>query len=172
MPSPPLPVPDSARMSLPRSCSSRNAWPSYRAPPLAAPVKAMFAVPTAPPAISLKKPSCVLGGSSDGTAGREPSGAPGGSPQIEQITEHRSVDSAARTCDTRIQGIVWHPLRHSASVEYEAVIGLEVHSQLLTESKMFCRCSADYANAEPNTHCLPDLYGLSRRAAGHQRAGD
>jgi aspartyl-tRNA(Asn)/glutamyl-tRNA(Gln) amidotransferase subunit B len=44
-------------------------------------------------------------------------------------------------------------------VKYEAVIGLEVHSQLLTQSKMFCRCSANYANAEPNTHCCPICMG-------------
>ncbi|MDQ3226954.1 MAG: Asp-tRNA(Asn)/Glu-tRNA(Gln) amidotransferase subunit GatB [Chloroflexota bacterium] len=34
---------------------------------------------------------------------------------------------------------------------YEAVIGLEVHAQLLTQSKMFCGCSARYADAAPNT---------------------
>ncbi len=34
---------------------------------------------------------------------------------------------------------------------YETVIGLEVHAQLLTESKMYCGCSARYADAPPNT---------------------
>ena len=38
---------------------------------------------------------------------------------------------------------------------YETVIGLEVHVQLLTRSKMFCRCSADYASTPPNTHVCP-----------------
>jgi aspartyl-tRNA(Asn)/glutamyl-tRNA(Gln) amidotransferase subunit B len=47
-----------------------------------------------------------------------------------------------------------------AGVEYEVVIGLEVHAQLLTESKMFCRCSADYAGAPPNTHCCPICMGF------------
>jgi aspartyl-tRNA(Asn)/glutamyl-tRNA(Gln) amidotransferase subunit B len=38
---------------------------------------------------------------------------------------------------------------------YEIVVGLEVHAQLLTRSKMFCSCSADCAGAPPNIHvCL------------------
>jgi aspartyl-tRNA(Asn)/glutamyl-tRNA(Gln) amidotransferase subunit B len=44
-------------------------------------------------------------------------------------------------------------------VDYELVIGLEVHSQLLTASKMFCRCEANYANAAPNTHVCPVCLG-------------
>jgi aspartyl-tRNA(Asn)/glutamyl-tRNA(Gln) amidotransferase subunit B len=45
-------------------------------------------------------------------------------------------------------------------VKYEIVIGLEVHAQLLTGSKMFCSCSADYANAAPNTHVCPICLGM------------
>lgn len=47
-----------------------------------------------------------------------------------------------------------------SSMEYEAVIGMEVHVQLLTRSKMFCSCSADYAAAPPNTHTCPVCTGF------------
>ena len=43
---------------------------------------------------------------------------------------------------------------------YEAVIGIEVHSQLRTASKMFCGCSTDYDGAQPNTHVCPVCLGL------------
>ena len=38
---------------------------------------------------------------------------------------------------------------------YQAVIGMELHAQLLTQSKMFCGCSADYWEAPPNSHVCP-----------------
>jgi aspartyl-tRNA(Asn)/glutamyl-tRNA(Gln) amidotransferase subunit B len=46
------------------------------------------------------------------------------------------------------------------ATDYEVVIGLEVHSQLLTKSKMFCSCATDYANAAPNTHVCPVCMGM------------
>lgn len=42
---------------------------------------------------------------------------------------------------------------------YEAVIGLEVHAQLLTESKIFCSCSTQFG-ASPNTHVCPVCLGM------------
>jgi aspartyl-tRNA(Asn)/glutamyl-tRNA(Gln) amidotransferase subunit B len=42
---------------------------------------------------------------------------------------------------------------------YEVVIGLEVHTELLTNSKMFCGC-ANQPGAPPNTHVCPVCLGL------------
>ncbi|HVN16587.1 MAG TPA: Asp-tRNA(Asn)/Glu-tRNA(Gln) amidotransferase subunit GatB [Anaerolineales bacterium] len=40
--------------------------------------------------------------------------------------------------------------------KYEPVIGLEIHAELITASKMFCSCSADYASApDANTNICP-----------------
>lgn len=45
-------------------------------------------------------------------------------------------------------------------VEYETIIGMEVHAQLLTRSKMFCRDDAQVFGAEPNTHVCPVCLGM------------
>jgi aspartyl-tRNA(Asn)/glutamyl-tRNA(Gln) amidotransferase subunit B len=61
-----------------------------------------------------------------------------------------------------------------ATERYEAVIGIEVHCQLRTGSKMFCSCSTAYDGAPPNTHVCPVCLGLpgalpviNRRAVEH-----
>ena len=43
--------------------------------------------------------------------------------------------------------------------KYEVIIGLEVHAQLLTETKMFCRCSTKFGS-EPNTQTCPVCIGM------------
>ena len=40
------------------------------------------------------------------------------------------------------------------SEKYEMVVGLEVHAQLKTRSKVFCGCSADFG-APPNVNTCP-----------------
>jgi aspartyl-tRNA(Asn)/glutamyl-tRNA(Gln) amidotransferase subunit B len=44
-------------------------------------------------------------------------------------------------------------------MNYEAVIGLEVHAQLLTNTKIFCGCRASYGD-EPNTNVCPVCLGM------------
>ena len=50
---------------------------------------------------------------------------------------------------------------HTApSAVYELVVGMEVHAQALTRTKMFCSCAMDYAGAPPNTHVCPVCLGM------------
>ena len=45
-------------------------------------------------------------------------------------------------------------------MEYEPIIGMEVQVQLSTKSKMFCRCSAEIVDQEPNTIVCPICLGM------------
>ena len=49
---------------------------------------------------------------------------------------------------------VWKPLHG-----YEMVIGLEVHVELKTKTKIFCSCKTDFG-AAPNTQCCPVCMGF------------
>jgi aspartyl-tRNA(Asn)/glutamyl-tRNA(Gln) amidotransferase subunit B len=46
------------------------------------------------------------------------------------------------------------------AARYEAVIGIEIHVQLKTASKMFCGCSTDIKDAAPNSRTCPVCLGL------------
>jgi len=63
-----------------------------------------------------------------------------------------NLPPASLPLNSRIAILAWMP--------FETVIGLEVHAQLLTRSKMFCSCSADYVNTDPNTHVCPICLGM------------
>ena len=43
--------------------------------------------------------------------------------------------------------------------DYEVIIGLEVHAELSTNTKMYCNCSTKFG-ADPNTHCCPICTGM------------
>lgn len=45
------------------------------------------------------------------------------------------------------------------NTEWEVVIGLEVHVELATKSKIFCACTTEFGGA-PNTHCCPVCMGM------------
>ena len=62
----------------------------------------------------------------------------------------------------------------SVATRYEVVIGVEIHVQLKTASKMFCACSSDVRGATPNSNTCPVCLGLpgalpviNRRAVEH-----
>ncbi len=44
-------------------------------------------------------------------------------------------------------------------MEYEIIIGIEIHAELATESKIFCGCATAFG-AEPNTQCCPICLGM------------
>ena len=46
-----------------------------------------------------------------------------------------------------------------AKEDYEAVIGLEVHAELSTKTKIFCSCKTEFGG-EPNSHCCPVCMGF------------
>ncbi len=43
--------------------------------------------------------------------------------------------------------------------DYEVIIGLEVHAELATKTKIYCNCSTEFG-ADPNTHCCPVCTGM------------
>ena len=51
-------------------------------------------------------------------------------------------------------------VRATADAELQVVIGLEVHVQLETDTKIFCGCATDFADDPPNTHTCPVCLGL------------
>ncbi len=45
-------------------------------------------------------------------------------------------------------------------MEYDIIVGLEIHVQTKTQSKMFCSCPTGYFHKEPNTHVCPVCMGM------------
>jgi len=51
-------------------------------------------------------------------------------------------------------------MKNRAKTQYEPTIGLEIHVQLSTKSKMFCACNNDSDGASPNTNVCPVCMGF------------
>jgi len=86
----------------------------------------------------------------------------GASPAIDEwpgkarLTEKRNQDK--RVIDTKGERGQM-AMDTGVATDFEVVIGLEVHAQLLTKSKMFCTCSTDYAYAAPIPTYAPSVWG-------------
>ncbi len=50
-------------------------------------------------------------------------------------------------------------MREVNILTYKTIIGLEIHNELLTKTKIFCNCINEFGG-EPNTHCCPVCIGL------------
>lgn len=55
-------------------------------------------------------------------------------------------------------------------MDYEIVVGLEVHAELNTETKIYCSCKNSFGS-EVNSNCCPVCTGMPGFSAGPERKG-
>ena len=92
---------------------------------------------------------------------RRPAGRPparGAGVQRERAARRR-LRARAGARIRRQPGPQWKGRRRERRVEYEPVIGLEIHVQLKTRTKMFCGCELSFGDP-PNVHTCPRCLGL------------
>ncbi len=60
--------------------------------------------------------------------------------------------------------LILHDVRKQSNTnlesKYDLIVGLEIHVQTNTSSKMFCSCPTGYFQEDPNTHVCPVCLGL------------
>jgi aspartyl-tRNA(Asn)/glutamyl-tRNA(Gln) amidotransferase subunit B len=75
----------------------------------------------------------------------------------------QDAESGSATCDTISTTMTKRATKLEVMAtsygEFEPVIGLEVHAQLLTRTKLFCACETSFGDP-PNTHTCPVCLGL------------
>lgn len=72
----------------------------------------------------------------------------------------KNIFHKSRSINDRVMAPTKTTAAPPATSNYELVVGMEVHAQVLTRSKMFCRCATDYAGAAPNTRVCPICLGM------------
>ena len=81
-----------------------------------------------------------------------------------------ATPSSGPPASTRCRRTCARPRHERRGPGWEAVIGLEIHVQLATQTKMFCRCVNRFGDP-PNTNVCPVCLALPGDAAGAQRRG-
>ncbi|CAM9502823.1 unnamed protein product, partial [Heterosigma akashiwo] len=74
-------------------------------------------------------------------------------------THHRTFAPTSLLMAKKKKGGKGNPELEKALEEYEPIIGIEVHTQLATETKAYCGCSTHYSPDRPNTNICPVCLG-------------
>lgn len=84
-----------------------------------------------------------------------------GSTENKPPSDARHTDSPSVAFSGALAKLASMSAQTSATeTEFVTIIGLEVHVQLETDTKIFCGCSIDFSDSDPNTHTCPVCLGL------------
>ena len=95
-------------------------------------------------------------------------GEPQGAVRVQPVRIRWEI---GRSSPCRSQSSCGELYNQNPMTDYEPVIGLEVHAQLRTGSKMYCACPADYPGRRAQHPRLPGVSRAARHPAGHQPRG-
>jgi hypothetical protein len=101
--------------------------------------------------------------------GFDSKGLPIGLQLIGKHYGEADILNAAYMFEKKTDGIYNKKIRSGGvAVKWETVIGLEIHVELSTKSKIFCGCTTAFGG-EPNTHVCPVCTGQPNTAGSQQR---